>query len=46
MTDVPNLEKKNLANSVAIYARGRKLFRPPMYVIQQSVTILPATEGM
>jgi len=26
------LEKKNLAGVVAIYSRGRKLFRPPMYV--------------
>jgi len=26
-----NLGKKNLAHSVAIYGRGRELFRPPMY---------------
>jgi len=27
-----NLEKKNLADSVAIYGRGQELFRPPTYV--------------
>jgi len=26
------LRKKNLAVSVAIYGRGRELFRPPTYV--------------
>jgi len=25
------LEKKNLANSVAIYGWGREIFRPPTY---------------
>jgi len=25
------LRKKNLANSFAIYGRGRELFRPPTY---------------
>jgi hypothetical protein len=27
-----NKKKKNLADSVAIYGRGREIFRPPMYV--------------
>jgi len=27
-----NLEKKNLADSVASYGRGRELFRPPTYM--------------
>jgi len=26
------LEKKNLLDIVAIYGRGRKLFRPPAYI--------------
>jgi len=26
-----NLEKKNLADSVAIHVRGRELFRPPTH---------------
>ena len=30
MTDVPTQEK-NLADIVAIYGRGRELFRPPTY---------------
>jgi hypothetical protein len=32
MTDVPIYEKKNLADNVAIYVRGRELFRPPTYL--------------
>jgi hypothetical protein len=28
VTDVPTLGKKNLADSVAIYGRGREIFRP------------------
>jgi hypothetical protein len=32
MTDVPT-QKKNLADSVAIYGRGRELFRAPTYSI-------------
>jgi len=30
MTDVPT-QKKNLADSVAIYDRGREIFKPPTY---------------
>jgi len=26
-----NLEKKNLADSIASYGRGREIFRPPTY---------------
>jgi len=29
MTDVPTYGKKNLADIVAIYGRGRELLRPP-----------------
>jgi len=28
-----NLGKKNLADSIAIYGRGRELFRRPKYII-------------
>jgi hypothetical protein len=29
-----NLGKKNLADSVAIYGRGRELFIPPTYIVK------------
>ena len=28
-----NLGRKNLSDSVAIYGRGRELFRPPTYIL-------------
>jgi hypothetical protein len=31
MKDVPTWREKNLADSVAIYGRGRELFRPLTY---------------
>jgi len=31
-----NLGKKNLADSVVIYGRGRELFKPPTYAFFQS----------
>jgi len=30
--DMHQIRKKNLVDIVAIYGRGRELFRPPMYV--------------
>jgi hypothetical protein len=40
-----NLEKKNLADIVAIYGRGRELFIPPTYtvLVKGSATILKLT---
>jgi hypothetical protein len=32
-----NLGKKNLADSVDIYGRGRELFRPPTYILFNKV---------
>ena len=40
MTDVPTQEKKNLADSIAIYGRGRELFRPPTYSLYNEPNIV------
>jgi hypothetical protein len=34
-----NLGKKNLANIVAIYVRGRELFRPPAISVDVMLTL-------
>jgi len=33
------LRNKNLADSVAIYGRGRELFRPPTYICSKCLTL-------
>jgi hypothetical protein len=41
-----NLGKKNLADSVAIYGRGRELFRPPTYCYYLSVSVCGQINSM
>jgi hypothetical protein len=42
MTDVPT-SKKNLADGVDIYGRGRELFRPPTYIPTTTTTHITST---